>query len=187
MAGKRSGKKIVTKSATKKDRKQKEQLMKGIRENNKRSEDLAHKTNLEELMEWLEGHPEATSAMLCQVRAGSWDSGSESEEEERVPAYQNKINVLSKENIFKIVSSFSKDLCGWLQGLPKKTQKGELGAVLAFLTHMEPTSALPTKALGALQKYLGERWDRHGRRGEAWLKEKADEGDETPCLEDTGY
>ena len=43
--------------------------------------EAAHFKNHEELSGWLLEHPEATAAILCQVRAGSWDSRSESEEE----------------------------------------------------------------------------------------------------------
>ena len=45
-------------------------MVKAWKNKNRLSEEQAHKNNLGELVQWLEGHPEATSAMVYQVWAG---------------------------------------------------------------------------------------------------------------------
>ena len=158
----------------KKEKKEDERARSLLKEQAKRSQEVAADQNLRELMAFLKEKPEATSAILAQVRAGSWDSGSESEEEEKLPGYQNKISLLSKDNIVELVRSFHPGLARFMTGLPKKTPKGEVGAILAYVVHMDTGSAVPTKKMGPLKAYLKDRWSRTGQMCLDFWKDKSD-------------
>ena len=149
----------------KKEKKEDERARSLLKEQAKRAQEVAADQNLRELTVFLKANPEATSAILAQVRAGSWDAGSNSEgEEEKLPAYQNKISLLSKDNTVELVRSFHPGLARFMTGLPRKTPKGELGAILAYVVHMDLGSAVPTKKMGPLKAYLQDRWSRNGQR-----------------------
>lgn len=169
MAGKKAGQ--LKKAETMKDLKLLQKQKRMGKDNAHWQAQVAQEANLKELMDWCEKHPEATSAMLCQVRSGSWDSGSEneSEAEEKLPPYQNKVHLLSRDNVVKLVSGFLPSMGAFIESLPKKTPKADLGSILAYLTNMDPASALPTKKVGPLRDYFRDRWVRNGERCKDWL------------------
>ena len=80
-------------ATSKKEQRAQKRIFRSWKEVIKKSEDMAHQIDLNELVGRLQWHPDPTSAMLCQVRAGSQDSGSESDQDERLPPYQNKLNI----------------------------------------------------------------------------------------------
>ncbi|CAE7581492.1 unnamed protein product [Symbiodinium natans] len=124
---------------------------------------------LEEMIQWLRAHPAQCSSMLASVKKGVWDgSSSDDEDEDRLAPYMNKIRLISKPKLLDILSDLLPQAHQWLKVLPRKTKKEELAAILAFLVHMSPTSALPTKILSRLLEEFKERWADFGKRAKDW-------------------
>lgn len=122
---------------------------------------------------WLEQHPRATAHLWQSITMGAYDHldnpGMEDEVNERLPSYMNKYRLLSKEISTRLITKLRPEWQQWLQKVgSKETKKEDLAEVLAFLLHVEPTSALPSKKVAALDEFAASRWEKCGRRCEKW-------------------
>ena len=130
-----------------------------------------HQQTLDELMTWLSAHPGEASSILASIRAKAWDQGPSDDEEEqdKLPPYMNKLKTIPKGKLLEYIGWLVPHVSQWIKSLEgRKMKMDDLVHVLAFLTHMGPSSALTTKRESKLKKDFAERWSLNGKRADGW-------------------
>ncbi len=154
--------------ASKTEQKKREQHQKDLKNAAQVTKQRGEEEALAELTAWLKAHPAECASILASVKAKAWENETESEDEDRLPAHQNKLRCLPKAKLAELIALLVPGMTAWLAALPKKVKKEEVGAVLSFMCHMSYSSALPSKVDSKLKRELRLRWEQCGKRGSTW-------------------
>ena len=99
------------------------------------------------------------------------DESQTKEDTERYPAYLNKFKYLTKDNSLAILDGILPSVANFFRRLAKKGQRvnrEDLSQVVAFATHTDLGSALPTKKITDFHTWVNQRWSEHGCRLQAF-------------------
>ena len=176
----KSGKTKKAQLAAEKKQRQEERDKERIKEAVAMQQKEGQRQILEKLMEFFQAHPSEASFMLANINSGYFDfeSNTQNASEVRLPGHMNKVGLLSKEVCLELLTEIRPELSEWLSSTilarvsegqkERHLGKKELNQVLGFLAGMDPTSALPCKALTRLKRKMRERYEALGRRAESF-------------------